>query len=55
MATRALLVDPQDLRPLPLSGIPGWNLANEGQDFYREAACFRPLREGRTYPLPLNG
>ncbi|MEO6365867.1 MAG: DUF3025 domain-containing protein [Luteimonas sp.] len=55
IATRALLVDPQDLRPLPLSGIPGWNLANEQQDFYREAACFRPLREGRTDPLPLNG
>jgi len=50
-----LLNDPQELRPLPLAGIPGWHLANEDEAFYRHAACFRPLREGRTYPLPLNG
>jgi hypothetical protein len=44
--------DPQDLRPLPLSGIPGWHAGNASEAFYREAACFRPLRAGRTYPAP---
>jgi hypothetical protein len=47
------LVDPQELRPLPLSGIPGWHALNAREDFYREAPCFRPLREGRVYPAPL--
>jgi hypothetical protein len=46
------LADPQNLRPLPISGIPG---VRDDQDavFYREAECFRPLRPGRTYPAPL--
>lgn len=48
----ALLTDPQELRPLPLSGIPGWHPENDDEDFYQTAACFRPLRQGRTYPLP---
>ena len=48
-----ILNDPQELRPLPLSGIPGWHADNEGEDFYRTAACFRPLRAGRCYPKPL--
>lgn len=47
-----LLSDPQELRPLPLSGIPGWSPANENEDFYRNAPCFRPLRAGRRYPRP---
>jgi hypothetical protein len=45
-----LLNDPQELRPLPLSGIPGWHDANVAEDFYRTAPCFRPLPRGRTYP-----
>lgn len=47
-----LLRDPQELRPLPLSGIPGWHVENGNADFYRDAPCFRPLRGGRTYPVP---
>jgi hypothetical protein len=47
-----LLNDPQELRPLPLSGIPGWLLDNAAESFYREAPCFRPLRAGRHYPAP---
>lgn len=47
-----LLCDPQELRPLPLSGIPGWHADNKHADFYRDAPCFRPLRDGRIYPLP---
>lgn len=48
-----LLRDPQELRPLPLSGIPGWHEENANEAFHREAACYRPLRPGRTYPPPL--
>jgi hypothetical protein len=44
------LADPQDLRPLPLSGIPGWHAASKDEGFFIEAPCFRPLRPGRSYP-----
>ncbi|QBB71393.1 DUF3025 domain-containing protein [Pseudolysobacter antarcticus] len=47
-----LLNDPQELRPLPLSGIQGWHADNNHADFYRDAPCFRPLRDGRIYPPP---
>jgi hypothetical protein len=50
---RALLNDPQELRPLPLSGIPGWHADNARETFYFEAPCFRARREGRSYPPPL--
>ncbi len=48
-----LLNDPQELRPLPLSGIPGWHARTNDEAFYREAECFRPLRAGRRYPPAL--
>lgn len=48
-----LLNDPQELRPLPLSGIPGWHADNAAENFYRDAPCFRPLRAGRRYIRPL--
>lgn len=48
-----LLGDPQELRPLPLSGIPAWHPLTGTADFYRSAACFQPLRPGRVYPLPV--
>ena len=50
IAAGALLNDPQELRPLPLSGIPGWHADTGDETFYERAACFRPLREGRKYP-----
>jgi hypothetical protein len=53
IAARTCLGDPQDLRPLPMSGIPGWHRAIQDANFYREQACFRPLRAGRRYPAPL--
>ncbi len=31
------------LRPLPISGIPGWNAGNATPTFYENAAVFRPL------------
>lgn len=47
-----LLTDPQDPRPLPLAGIPGWHEQGASPAFYRDAPCFRPLRPGRRYPPP---
>jgi len=49
-----LLRDPLELRPLPLSGVPGWHAGNAHEAFHREAACYRPLRPGRQYPAPLS-
>jgi hypothetical protein len=48
-----VLTDPQELRALPISGIPGWHPENDNAAFYTEAECFRPLRAGRVYPEPL--
>jgi len=48
-----LLADPQELRPLPLAGIPGWHAGEQSDAFYATASCFRPLRAGRRYPVPL--
>ena len=45
-----LLLDPLELRPLPLSGIPGWHPDNAGEAFHRGAACYQPRRAGREYP-----
>ncbi len=53
IAAGDLLNDPQELRPLPLSGIPGWHVDNERESFYREAPCFRARRADRRYPPPL--
>lgn len=53
IANARALRDPQELRPLPLSGIPGWHAANDEEAFHRHAACYQPLREGRFYPAPL--
>jgi len=50
IAERRVLADPQDLRPLPLSGIPGWRAEAIEEHFFSEAPCFRPLRPGRRYP-----
>ena len=47
-----LLRDPQELRPLPLAGLPGWHPRAGEPAFYDEAPCFRPVRSGRRYPPP---
>lgn len=52
IAAGRVLDDPQELRPLPLAGIPGWH-AGQGADFYAGAGCFQPVRAGRIYPPPL--
>ena len=45
-----LLRDPLELRPLPLSGIPGWNAGNGEETFHRTTVCYQPRRAGREYP-----
>jgi hypothetical protein len=52
IAAGSLLRDPQELRPMPLSGIPGWHRDGENPGFHEGAPCFRPLRAGRHYPPP---
>lgn len=53
IAAGACLGDPQELRPLPMSGIPGWHHEPQDAAFYRDKPCFRPMRAGRRYPAPL--
>lgn len=54
IAVAQLLLDPQELRPLPVSGIPGWHEDNGAEAFYYSAPCFCALRAGRCYPEPLS-
>ena len=54
IAGGVLLRDPLELRPLPLSGVPGWHPDNGGEAFHRTAACYQPLRAGRHYPPPVS-
>jgi hypothetical protein len=53
IAASELLHDPLELRPLPLSGLPGWNAANVEEAFHRNTLCYQPKRAGRHYPPPL--
>ncbi|HEX5756914.1 MAG TPA: DUF3025 domain-containing protein [Arenimonas sp.] len=50
VAAAQLLLDPQELRPLPLMGLPGWHPQAGDVDFVRSAPCFQPRRVGRRYP-----
>ena len=52
IVTNQLLHDPLELRPLPLSGLPGWNAANVEEAFHRSTVCYQAKRVGRRYPLP---
>ena len=52
VAQGRLLHDPLELRPLPLSGIPGWHERNDSETFHLETACYQPRRAGRVYPGP---
>jgi hypothetical protein len=46
--------DPQELRPIPLSGLAHWHAGYGHEDFYRRVPCFRPKRAGKSYPAPLH-
>jgi hypothetical protein len=47
------LRDPQELRPIPLSGIPLWHSDYQHVDFFQRVPCFQPKRAGKIYPEPL--
>lgn len=53
IAAAKALNDPQELRPLPLAGLPGWHAHADSPRFFLDTPCFRPLRAGRRYPAPL--
>lgn len=55
IASGHCLLDPQELRPLPLAGLPGWHGDTQDASFFRDQPCFRPLRPGRVYPPPSSG
>lgn len=44
IANGALLLDNQQLTPLPLLGVPGWYNDNENASFYHNTDYFRPKR-----------
>ena len=44
IANGALLLDNQQLTPLPLLGVPGWYNDNENTGFYHNTDYFRPKR-----------
>ena len=48
-----LLRDPLELRPLPLSGLPGWHAAADAETFHCGNPSYQPLRSGRVYPQPV--
>jgi hypothetical protein len=54
IADGSLLRDPLELRPLPLSGLPGWHPDNAQEIFHRTTVCYQPRRAGRDYP-PAHG
>jgi hypothetical protein len=48
------LMDPQELRPIPLSGIPFWHALYGQADFFQRVPCFQAKRPGKIYPKPLS-
>lgn len=44
IAKHGMLVDKQQLTPLPLLGVPTWYHANEDANFYNNTGYFRPAR-----------
>ena len=44
IANQGILIDPLQLTPLPLLGVPGWFDANKLPDFYQNTAYFRAKR-----------
>lgn len=52
IAAGGLLSDPQELRPLPLMGLPGWH-AHRAEPGFFSLPCFQPRRADRRYPPAL--
>ena len=53
IACGELLCDPLELRPLPLSGLPGWHVEAERKNFHCYNPSYQPRRVGRDYPRPV--
>lgn len=53
IAARECCLDPQELRPIPLSGLAHWHAGYGQADFYQSVPCFRPKRPDKVYPPPL--
>jgi hypothetical protein len=52
---RSLLLDPQHLRPLPLSGVPGWHVQGGSEDFFDARSLFSsPCAPGACIRLPID-
>lgn len=47
IANQDVLIDPEQLTPLPLLGVPGWFDANKQSDFYQNTGYFRPKRSAK--------
>jgi hypothetical protein len=47
IANQGILIDPLQLTPLPLLGVPGWFDANKQPDFYQNTAYFRAKRRSK--------
>ncbi len=45
-----VLSDPQEMRPLPLMGLPGWHPLAGRREFLERAPCFAGKRASRVYP-----
>lgn len=50
IASGQLLRDPLELRPLPLSGLPGWHPDSADEAFHQGTPCYQSRRAGRSYP-----
>ncbi len=50
IANRGILLNPEQLSPLPLLGVPGWFFANEQPEFYQDSSYFRPKRLPKVQP-----
>ena len=48
LADPARLTDTAMLHPVPIKGVPGWDAANEHEDYYRDARQFRPGRRSHA-------
>jgi len=48
-----VLRDPLEMRPLPLSGLPGWHAEAERKNFHCDNPSYQPRRAGRNYPRPV--
>jgi hypothetical protein len=54
IARGGLLCDPLALRPLPLSGLPGWHPDADNESFHGDNPSYQSRRADRIYPHPVH-